>query len=55
LERAKVLTELAASCTLAAALQLRGEFDERSQVVLLLCGGNVSVQDLFDYHQRFAG
>jgi threonine dehydratase len=55
LERAKVLTELAASCTLAAALQMQGEFDEHSQVVLLLCGGNVSVQDLLDYHQRFAG
>jgi threonine dehydratase len=46
LERAKVLAEPAASCTLAAADRLRGHFTPRSKVVLVLCGGNVAVRDL---------
>ena len=46
LERAKVLTEPAASCTLAAADRLRERFSPDSHVVLVLCGGNVSVEDL---------
>jgi len=50
----KVLTELAASCTLAAARRLAGRFAPDDHVVLLLCGGNVSVEDLLDYHARFA-
>jgi threonine dehydratase len=54
LERAKVLTELAASCTLAAAFHLKGFFTEENHVVLLLCGGNVSVENLLDYHQQFS-
>ncbi|MDQ2945409.1 MAG: threonine/serine dehydratase, partial [Acidobacteriota bacterium] len=41
LERAKVLTEPAASCTLAAADRLRERFTPESHVVLVLCGGNV--------------
>ena len=49
LERAKVLTEPAASCTLAAAERLRGKFTAASQVVLVLCGGNVAVDDLCGY------
>jgi threonine dehydratase len=53
LERAKVLTELAASCTLAAALELAPRFSGSDHVVLLLCGGNVSLGDLVDYRQRF--
>lgn len=46
LERAKVLTEMAASCTLAAAERLRERFSPTSHVVLILCGGNLSVDDL---------
>lgn len=49
LERAKVLTEPAASCTLAAAERLRERFSPSSQVVLVLCGGNTSVDDVCSY------
>jgi threonine dehydratase len=49
LERAKVLTEPAASCTLAAAERLRGNFTPGSHVVLILCGGNMAVDDLCGY------
>lgn len=44
LERAKVLTEPAASCTLAAADVLKDRFGDH--VVLVLCGGNVSLDDV---------
>ena len=46
LERAKVLTEPAAACTLAAADELREEFSPDSHVVLVLCGGNVALSDV---------
>ena len=46
LERLKVLTEPAASCTLAAAERLRGHFSAEQQVVLVLCGGNQAISDL---------
>jgi threonine dehydratase len=49
LERAKVLTEPAASCTLAAADRLRDRFEPDSRVVLVLCGGNTGVEDLCSY------
>jgi threonine dehydratase len=49
LERAKVLTEPAASCTWAAAERLRAHFTPSSRVVLVLCGGNVAVDDLCRY------
>jgi threonine dehydratase len=49
LERAKVLTEPAASCTLAAAERLRRNFTRGSHVVLILCGGNTAVDDLCGY------
>ena len=52
MERAKVITELAASCTLAPADRLNGGFSKRDQVVLLLCGGNASLDNLMDYHQQ---
>jgi threonine dehydratase len=45
LERVKVFTEPAASCTLAAAERLRDHFSPDSNVVLLLCGGNMCVDD----------
>lgn len=49
LERAKVLTEPAASCTLAAADRLRQNFAPDSHLVLVLCGGNTSVADVCGY------
>lgn len=54
LERAKVLTEPAASCTLAAAERLRDHFGRDHHVVLVLCGGNVSVEDLCRYAHEYA-
>jgi threonine dehydratase len=49
LERAKILTEPAASCTWAAAERLRAHFSPSSHVVLVLCGGNMAVEDLCRY------
>ncbi|HLX42031.1 MAG TPA: threonine/serine dehydratase [Bryobacteraceae bacterium] len=46
LERLKVLTEAAASCTLAAAERLKDRFSSDRHVVLILCGGNIGVDDL---------
>lgn len=46
LERLKVLTEPAASCTLAAAERLKDQFSPERHVVLLLCGGNMPIEDL---------
>lgn len=51
LERAKIVTELAASCTLAAAERLRGNFSKESHVVLVMCGGNMSLDELMKCRQ----
>lgn len=51
LDKAKVLTEPATSCTLAAAERLRGKFGPDSKVVLILCGGNIALDDLFSYRK----
>lgn len=48
LDKAKVLTEPATSCTLAAAEKLKDNFGPDSHVVLILCGGNISLNDLFE-------
>jgi threonine dehydratase len=53
LERTKLLTELAASCTLAAARRVQDTFRDSEHVVLLLCGGNVSLENLVEYHRLF--
>lgn len=50
LENTKVLTEPAAACNLAAAEHLRENFNESSHVVVILCGGNVAVEDLFKFY-----
>ncbi len=55
LERAKVLTEPAAACCLAAAEARRDRLRPDDHVVLLLCGGNVSLTDLCGFRQRFPG
>ena len=49
LERLKVLTEPAASCTLAAASRVKDQFRNDSNLVLIFCGGNLSVEDLCKY------
>lgn len=48
LDKTKVLTEPATSCTLAAAERLRENFTPESHVVLILCGGNIGLDDLFN-------
>jgi threonine dehydratase len=50
LERTKVITELAASCTLAAADKIRDRLG--SHVVLLLCGGNASLANMMEYQEK---
>ena len=52
LDKAKVLTEPATSCTLAAAERLRDNFGPNSHVVLVLCGGNIALDDLFSYRNN---
>lgn len=47
LQRAKVLTELAASCTLSALRRRADRFSKDDHVVLVLCGGNANVDHLF--------
>ena len=54
LERAKINAELAASCTLAAARRVRDAFAPNDHVVLLICGGNVSLDDWLTYARLFA-
>ena len=54
LERAKVLTELAASCNLAAVRRLVEHFTPEDHVALILCGGNVSLDQLMEYRQESA-
>jgi threonine dehydratase len=55
MERAKVITELAASCTLAAAERVADSFSPEDHVALILCGGNLSTDTLGEYHSLFAG
>lgn len=54
LERAKVMPEPAAACTLAAAERLRDNFTKDSQVVLVMCGGNTTLEAINSY-PRAAG
>jgi threonine dehydratase len=55
MERAKVITELAASCTLAAAQRVADSFSPEDQVALILCGGNLSLDTLGEYQSLFPG
>ena len=52
LERLKVLTEPAASCTLAAAKHLKNQFKPDGNLVLIFCGGNLSLNDLCGFVGR---
>jgi threonine dehydratase len=51
LERAKLNAELAASCTLAAARRLKERFGKEDHVVLLICGGNISLENWMHYRE----
>ena len=53
MERTKVVPELAASCTLTAAQSIAERFGPDDRVVLLLCGGNVSISDIADMDHTF--
>jgi threonine dehydratase len=52
MERAKVMAEPAASCTVAAAERVRDRIGDHA--VFLLCGGNLSFTDLMVWQERFA-
>jgi|SRR5579872_2092432 len=54
LERLKVLTEPAASCTLATADRLKDHFSSERHVVLIFCGGNISMEDACRLTSSFA-
>jgi threonine dehydratase len=54
MERAKVTPELAASCTLAAAQQVAEAFSPDDHVALIICGGNLSLDTLAEYHSLFS-
>ncbi len=51
LERAKLNAELAASCTLAAARRVQARFGKDHHVVLLICGGNCSLENWIHYKE----
>jgi threonine dehydratase len=51
MERAKVVAEPAASCTVTAAERLAGRLGPH--VVLILCGGNLALSDLAAWRDRF--
>lgn len=49
LEKEKILTELAASCTHSSWMNVRDRFTKDDHVVLLLCGGNETLENMMDY------
>ena len=53
-ERLKIITEPAASCTVAAAEKLKTNFSEATNLVLIFCGGNTGVKDLCSYLTQFS-
>jgi threonine dehydratase len=55
LEQVKVLTELAASCTLPALQKISEQFQADDHVVLLLCGGNESLENMIAYRAEARG
>lgn len=54
-EHVKVITEPAAACTLAAALQLGERLPPDAQVALILCGGNASLDDIARWRHDLIG
>ncbi len=54
LDEAKLLCEPAASCTLSAARLIAGKLPESAQIGLVLCGGNVTLEELATWRERFS-
>lgn len=52
-EQAKVVTEPAAACTLAAALRLKDRLPRDARLALILCGGNVTLGDIERWRGQF--
>lgn len=52
-DRLKVVAEPSASCTLAAAKRLRRNFGESTRLLLILCGGNVTINDIAGYKRQY--
>ncbi len=52
-ERTKLVTEPAAACTLAAARRLRERLHIDGTLVLVLCGGNLSVADMCTFTNSY--
>lgn len=48
-----VITEPAAACTWSAALRIRDRLPADAQVGLVLCGGNVSLDDIVGWRNQF--
>jgi threonine dehydratase len=54
LEYDKLLVEPAASCCLAALSSGKISFNSGEKVVVIMCGGNISLADLQNWSQRFS-
>jgi threonine dehydratase len=52
-EQARVVTEPAAACTLAAALRLKDRLPRDARLALILCGGNVTLNDIERWRREF--
>jgi threonine dehydratase len=52
-DRTKYATEPASSCCLAAARRRKPTFRPEDRIVILLCGGNVSLADICGWRVRF--
>ncbi len=50
---AKIITEPAAACTWPAALRIRDRLPDDARVALVLCGGNVSLDDVARWREQF--
>ena len=49
----KIITEPAAAATWAAAQRIRGRLPDSARVALILCGGNVDIDDIFRWRVQF--
>lgn len=50
---AKIIAEPAAACTWPAALRIRDRLPDDARVALILCGGNVSLDDVSRWRKQF--
>ena len=51
-DRAKIIAEPAAACTWSAALRLRDRLPPEARVALIICGGNVSLDDIEGWRRQ---